>query len=161
MMAACLRAFGMVVLAAIALAEPSGIAREAGNCDLLTKSEAAAALGQKEEALLDGNEIPVMGCTYFATAAGTGLTVVAQKFDTPAAARSHYNDEAAHNLSHAPRQTIAGLGDAAFVELGRDMGSITVLKSARVVRIVLTDSTKLADPKGALTKAATAVVRRL
>ena len=41
------------------------------------------------------------------------------------------------------------------------MGSITVLKGAREVRIVLTDSTKLGDPKGALTKAATAVLRRL
>jgi hypothetical protein len=77
------------------------------------------------------------------------------------AARSHYNDEAAHNLSHVPRQTVAGLGDAAFVETGQDMGSITILKGAWVARVVLTGATKLTDPKGALTKAATAVLRRL
>jgi hypothetical protein len=57
-------------------------------------------------------------------------------------------DEAAHNLTHAPRQTIAGLGDAAFVETGPDMSSITVLKGARAVRIVLTGATKVADPQG-------------
>jgi hypothetical protein len=54
------------------------IARAAGNCDLLTK------LGQKEKVLLDGNEIPVMGCTYFATAAGTGFMVSTVAFDTAA-----------------------------------------------------------------------------
>jgi hypothetical protein len=76
------------------------------------------------------------------------------------AARSHYNDEAAHNLSHAAADG-RGLGDAAFVETGQDMGSITILKGAWVARVVLTGATKLTDPKGALTKAATAVLRRL
>jgi hypothetical protein len=41
------------------------------------------------------------------------------------------------------------------------MSSITVLKGARVVRIVLTGATKVADPKGALTKSTAGALRRL
>lgn len=96
----------MVVLAAIALAEPSGVARAAGNCDLLAKSEAAAALVQKEEALLDGNEIPGHGLHLLHHSCWNRPYGRCPEVRHTRRRAESYNDEAPHNLSHAPRQTI-------------------------------------------------------
>jgi hypothetical protein len=102
-------------------------------------------------------------CQYLAVTMADPTTLVAvqvssEKFDTAATARE------AFDLSYPPSrpgvQVVTDLGDAAALLVDEHSAAIAVVKGIAKV-FVQVSGVKLVDPKGALTKAATAALSRL